>query len=132
MEKKKILVVDDEVGFGRMVKLTLEMTGQYAVVVETKGKRALSVAKKFRPDLIFLDIVMPDADGGEIKACIKSDQSLKNIPIIFLTALISKTEVGDRADSKGFHQYLAKPPTRKQLIECIEEHLGTVAQQTGT
>ncbi len=132
MDKKKILVVDDREAFGRMVKLTLEMTGQYMVEFETKGKRALSSTKKFMPDLIFLDIKMPDADGVEVMFTIKSDASVRDIPIVFLTALPKQSEVDSQHGMIGGRSYLAKPVTKEKLIECIAEHVGPSEEKTGT
>ncbi len=121
MEKKKILFVDDEEKFLRAVKLNLEETGEYEVKTESEGKKALSVAQEFKPDLIFLDIVMPDIDGGEAAHQIRSNENLKNIPIIFLTALAREEEEEIRDGRIGGH-LLAKPVTTERLIECIKKY----------
>ena len=127
MAKKKILVVDDEKAFGQMVKLNLEETGSYEVSVESKGMRALEVARQFSPDLIFLDIVMPDVDGGEIARRIRMDEGLKGIPIVFLTAVVKES---DKIHQEGvlaghLHPCIAKPVTAKKLIDCIKRYLPT-------
>ncbi|HDN85610.1 MAG: response regulator [Candidatus Omnitrophota bacterium] len=122
MEKKKILIVDDEEGFTQMVKLNLEETGKYEVIVENKGKEAIFTAKKFKPDLIFLDIVMPDTDGGEIMQKMHSDEDLKDTPVVFLTALVTEKEVKSQEGIIAGHPFLAKPVTTQQLIECIEKY----------
>lgn len=121
MEKKKILFVDDEAKFVRAVKLNLEETGEYEVRIETEGKKALPAALEFKPDLIFLDIVMPDVDGGEAAQRIKADETLKGIPIVFLTALARQEEEKIRDGSIGGH-LLAKPVTTERLIECIKKY----------
>ncbi len=123
MKKKKILVVDDQKDFVDQMKLILEQTGQYTVRIETKGKKALSTTKKFKPDFIFLDISMPDMEGPEVMSMIKSDESVKDIPIVYLTALITQEEANSRGGEIGGFSYLAKPVGKKQLIECIEEHI---------
>lgn len=74
----------------RNFRLYLEDTGKYKVMVETKGKQAFAAAKKFKPDLIFSDIIMPDRAGEEVAVQIKSDYSLKDIPQVFLTAIVNK------------------------------------------
>ncbi len=123
MKKKKILVVDDRKDFVDQMKLILEQTGQYSVKVETEGRKALSTTKKFKPDFIFLDISMPDMEGPEVMSMIKSDESVKDIPIVYLTALITSDEVNSLGGKIGGRSYLAKPVNKKQLIECIEEHI---------
>ena len=127
MVKKKILVVDDEKAFGQMVKLNLEETGSYEVSVETQGVRTLEVARQFSPDLIFLDIVMPDVDGGEIARRIKMDERLKSVPIVFLTAVVREN---DKIRQEGViaghpHPCIAKPVTAEKLINCIKKYLPT-------
>ncbi|MCD6583951.1 MAG: response regulator [Candidatus Omnitrophica bacterium] len=123
MEKKKILVVDDEESFAQMVKLNLEETGKYEVMVETKGKEVILTAKRFKPDLIFLDIVMPDVDGGEIVQKMKSDEDLKDTPVVFLTALVTEKEVKSQEGVIAGRPFLAKPVTTQQLIEYIEKYI---------
>ena len=125
MRKKKILVIDDEEAFGQMVKLNLEETGEYAVMVETKGAQAFAVTKIFKPDIIFLDIVMPDVDGGEIAHQIESDKELKSIPIVFLTAIIKEDELNSQEGiiAGRPHDFIAKPVTADKLIDCIKKHI---------
>ena len=77
--KKRILVVDDESALTRMVKLNLERTGNYEVRTENQGVKAIPAAMEFKPDLIFLDIMMPDMGGPEISAQLKEDPELAKI-----------------------------------------------------
>jgi len=123
MEKKKILVIDDEKNFGEMVKMNLEDTGRYTVKIETKGIKALDTVKEFRPDLILLDVVMPDIDGGSICHQIKSDEELKDIPIVFLTAIVREEEIAPYNGIIAGHPFIAKPVTVEKLIDCIEKNL---------
>jgi CheY-like chemotaxis protein len=122
MKPKRILIVDDESGFTRLLKLTLEKTGDYLVQEENDGTRAHAAAREFKPDLILLDIVMPKIDGGDVASKIKADPSLSEIPIIFLTAIVSKKEAVS-SDLIGGFPFLAKPVSLETLIHCIEEHL---------
>ena len=78
MEKKKILLVDDEVSFTRLVKFNLEAAGPYDVQVENEGIEALETARRFKPDFIFIDIIMPDVEGSEIARQMKADKLLKD------------------------------------------------------
>ncbi|MEI7732232.1 MAG: response regulator [Verrucomicrobiota bacterium] len=122
-EKKRILVVDDETTFTRMVRLNLEKAGPYEVREENRGRRAAATAREFKPHLILLDVIMPDVDGGEVAALIQADPNLKNIPVVFLTATVSKREVGEAGTQRGGLFFLAKPVTLDQLVDCIEKHL---------
>ncbi|MCX6910246.1 MAG: response regulator [Verrucomicrobia bacterium] len=124
MEKKRILVVDDEVGFTRMVRLNLEQTGTYEVKEVNEGKAALATARTFRPDLILLDVVMPDMDGGDVAASIQQDPILKKVPVIFVTAVVRKREAGSAGMVSGGALFLAKPIGVVELIEAIESALG--------
>src|SRR5712691_3253920 len=92
-QKKRILLVDDEATITRTLKLYLEGTGAYEVRAENRGSAALEAARTFKPDLILLDVAMPDMDGGDVAAQIRGDEALKDSPIVFLTALVKKQEV---------------------------------------
>ncbi len=124
MAKKKILVVDDEAGLTRMLRKNLEATGKYEVREENRGMHAAAAAREFRPDLILLDVMMPDMDGGSVAAQIESDDTLKRTPIVFLTAIVEKGEVAPTGGTIGGHTFLAKPVTFSNLVVCIENHLG--------
>ena len=87
--KKKILVIDDEVSFARMVKLNLEKTGGFEVRAENRAMFALAAAREFLPDLILLDVIMPGMDGGDVSKQIKRDRNLKNTPIIYPNSTVS-------------------------------------------
>ncbi|MGO9376147.1 MAG: two-component system response regulator [Syntrophobacteraceae bacterium] len=120
--KKKILVVDDEVSLTHMVKRGLEATGRYSVMEENQGNRAISTAKQFKPDLVILDVMMPDVDGGDIAARLAETHELKDTPVIFLTAIVTPVETGPTGSFIGHHTFLAKPVQLKNLISCIEKH----------
>ena len=122
MTPKRILIVDDESGFTRLMKLTLEKTGGFLVHEENEADRAHSTARMFRPDVILLDIVMPKLDGGDVAAKLRADEELKHIPIIFLTAIVSDKEASS-SDLVGGFPFLAKPISLDRLIECIEKHV---------
>jgi len=123
MKKKRILVVDDEENFCQMVELNLEETGEYEVRTETKGTKALGSAREFRPDLILLDIMMPDVSGDDVAQLIISDVTTKDIPIVFLTAIVKEHEVADSGGIIGGYPFLAKPVTAEKLIDCIERNI---------
>ena len=121
MPKKRILIVDDDVSVMRVLHLYLEETGRFDVKVQNEGADAIAVARAFRPDLVLLDLVMPDADGAAIAGEISEDPVLKGTPIVFLTALVSHKEVGD-AGQIGGHPFLAKPADPEIVIHYIDRY----------
>jgi CheY-like chemotaxis protein len=125
---KKILVVDDEVGFTRLLQMNLEKTGHYTVRVVNDSTKAMEAARTFHPDLALLDIVMPGLDGGDLVAQMKLDPLLAKIPVIMLTALVGKNEASDDAVlQSGNLIMLGKPVRLNVLIQAIEEQLATAA-----
>ena len=123
MKKRRILLVDDEVSITRALSMYLEEYGDCEVRVENTGSRALTTAREFRPDLIFLDIVMPDADGGALAGLIKADPLLRSTPICFLTALVSRHETSGGPMEIGGHPFLAKPVDPDEVLAFIEAHV---------
>ena len=87
---KRILVVDDEPNFANLLKMNLEATGDYEVCTENRGARALRTALRYRPDVVLLDVIMPDKEGPDVMFQFKSDKQTQNIPIVFLTATVTK------------------------------------------
>jgi len=123
MEKKKLIIIDDEEHFAHLVKLNLEATGNYEVKVENKGIRGYFSVVEFKPDLIFLDIIMPDMEGTTVASQIKADERVKDIPIVFMTATILKEEI-PRDGKIGGYYFISKPVTTEVLVSCIEKVLG--------
>lgn len=123
MDKKRILIIDDEASFTRMVRLNLEKTDKFEVKEENRAGHAVASAREFHPDLILLDVIMPTMDGGDIAATIRKDRNLKHVPIIFLTATVSQREAGTGGLSSGGSLFLAKPVSVDNLVKHIEDHL---------
>lgn len=121
MAKRKILMIDDEVGFTRMVKLNLEASGLFEVEVQNDSLKAVEAAKRFNPDLILLDVMMPEIDGSEVARRIRADGTA--VPIIFLTAAITTEELGASLGTLGGETFLAKPVDTKDLILYIQTKL---------
>ena len=122
-KKKKILVIDDEKDFAHFIKLNLESTNQFEVVTSATGKEGIIQAKTIKPDLILLDIFMPEMDGSMVAECLLDDDSTKNIPIVFLTALVTKRDVGAKGGVIGGRRVIAKPVTPDELISTINSVL---------
>ena len=124
-----ILVVEDSPTQAEQIKYLLEEKG-YAVMVAANGKEGFEVAKKFRPTIIISDIVMPVMDGYELAEKIKKDKDVKNIPIIFVTALTDRKDASRKA-SVVADGYFTKPYDDKYLISKIESLLTVSRQEEG-
>ena len=123
--KKRILVVDDEPDFTTMLKLSLAAHGYYEVMEENSAENARAAARTFDPDLVLLDIMMPDQDGSEVAAALKADPVTRAVPIIFLTALVSSEDAtkGGAACNSGGNTFLPKHIRLDKLMHCIDEKI---------
>jgi DNA-binding response OmpR family regulator len=121
MSPKKILVVDDEVDLVETVRFPLEMEG-FDVLVSYNGEDALSQARKEKPDLIILDLMLPKLDGYKVCRLLKFDERYKHIPILMLTA---KTQEKDKVLGKetGADEYITKPFEMDYLMEKVKAYL---------
>jgi CheY-like chemotaxis protein len=123
MSKTKVLIVDDDMAASRLLGLGLEKTGAFEVKVENSATQAFGRAREFRPNVILLDVCMPGADGGDVAFQIHDDPSLRSIPIIFLTSLVSGHETS-KAVLRGGYEFLSKPASLGKVIESIDRHVG--------
>jgi len=119
--KHTILIVDDNPSNLGVITQCLEERG-YKTLVATDGTIVLRRAQHVRPDLILLDIVMPETDGFEICRQLKADESTRDIPVIFMTAL---TETEDKVSGfrAGAVDYITKPIQQEEVIARVETHL---------
>ena len=120
--KRRVLIVDDQSGFTRVIKLTLEKTGDYEVLEKNTSAGVVATAAEFDPDLILLDVIMPGSDGGDVVALLKEDRRTRDLPVIFLTATVRKQEIDDQGGVIGGYPFLPKPVPAKELIAAIEKH----------
>lgn len=121
IKKRKILVVDDEVTLLEVMKTNLEIEG-FDVVTAMSGETGLVAAVVDEPDIILLDIMMPDTDGWEICERLRADRRTKYIPIIMLTAL-DETHHIVKGFECGADDYLAKPFNNAELFARIRSVL---------
>lgn len=122
---KKILIIDDEAGFTKLMRMNLERDGEYEVRIENHSVHALKTAQEFQPDLILLDLVMPGLDGGDVHALFQADSTLRKVPVIMLTALVAHGETSSGAVAQaGGVAVLPKPVEMATLRSCIRETLG--------
>jgi DNA-binding response OmpR family regulator len=121
MSPKKILIVDDEVDLVETVRFPLEMEG-FDVLVSYNGEDALSQARKEKPDLIILDLMLPKLDGYKVCRLLKFDERYKHIPILMLTA---KTQEKDKTlgMETGADEYITKPFEMDVLMEKVKAYL---------
>jgi len=120
--KKIILIVDDEKDIVDLLKYNLVIENKYDVLTAYNGKEALEILKNNKPDLILLDIMMPEIDGFEVCKKIKSDKSTSNIPIIFLTA--KADEIDEILGLEiGADDYIRKPISTRQVLSRIKSVL---------
>jgi len=122
MERKKILIVDDDEIFLRLVERDLSHAG-YAVLTAKNGKEGVTLAQNEHPNLILLDLDMPVVDGATASQTLKMDSKTKNIPVIFVTSLITKNEERDE-HLRGGNFFMAKPYMPKELLAEIQKHVG--------
>ena len=119
-ENIKVLVIDDEVDFCYFVQKNLIQNGMFDVITATNGKDGIELAKNEYPDIILLDLFMPDMPGEDVAAALKEDPATANIPILYITALATKDDIVDRDENKiGNNYILPKPVRTKKLIETI-------------
>lgn len=116
----KIMVIDDSKTIRRTAETLLKKEG-FEVIVATDGFEALSMVADHKPDLIFLDIMMPRLDGYQTCALIKHHRVFKHTPVVMLS---SKDGLFDRARGRvvGSDNYITKPFTREELLGAIEKH----------
>jgi CheY-like chemotaxis protein len=120
--KPRILIVDDNPRFSHSARLILQESGQYVVCEENDAASAVETARSFGPDLILLDLVMPQLDGAEVAAQVESDWALHGVPIVFVTGLVTRDEArnGQRIDG---HRVVSKPVSSFDLLGAVEESL---------
>lgn len=121
MGMTEILVVDDDIITQNMIKTTLAKAG-YSPLVASNGLEAIKLATERLPSIIILDIMMPGIDGGEVADILRKDPKTREIPVIFLSSLISKQEekIGSKKDIVSF---LSKPYNREMLLNEIRNYL---------
>lgn len=124
--KKKVLVIDDEEDFCFFVRENLSNSGRFDVVIATNGLRGIELAQTEAPDIILLDMVMPDMGGEEILEKLRENRGTAEIPVVFLTALATRQDTGSEIFKKiGDSYFIAKPVRTRELIRAIDGFLGT-------
>ena len=116
---KKILLIDDEPDILQILRSRLAANG-YAIVTAGDGEEGLRVARQERPDLIIVDIMMPRKDGFSFVVDAKSDEILRDIPVVVLTA---KEMMANLLKMEGVRDYIVKPFESEQLLATVRKYL---------
>jgi len=127
--RPKLLIADDEPDAVLILAKTLSARG-YEVTSAGRGRQAIMLAKAEKPDLILLDILMPDMDGTQVAAVLQEDPTTKNIPVIFLTCLITKKtqQIGSPYYDAAKYAFIAKPYDLDKLLAEIDRLIGARVQ----
>lgn len=125
-DKKKIVVADDEPFILSALNDTL--SDEYEVHSASNGREAVKVAEKVLPDLIILDVMMPEMDGLDACKTLKREKSTANIPVILLTAKGQITDI-EKGFKSGADAYVVKPFSPARLLEKVEEIFEKVAMR---
>jgi excisionase family DNA binding protein len=121
--RRKVLVVDDEADFSDMVRDYLVLKGGFEVEVAHSGFQAGYTVARFKPDIILMDILMPDMDGFEVHRRLRSDPETRHIPVIACTAYRDPT-VDARIQEVKFDGFVEKPLKLDALLELVQKQLG--------
>lgn len=121
MLKHRILVVDDDRDVVRLMRGYLEQSG-YVVLVAYNGESAMHVIRRERPDLVLLDIMLPDRDGWDITRTVRSDPTLVHTPIILLTARVTDTDKILGLEI-GADDYITKPYNPREVVARVRARL---------
>jgi DNA-binding response OmpR family regulator len=115
---KKILIIDDEIDFSKLVKRNLELCGDFKVEIAAKGKEGIRLAGRLKPHLILLDILMPDMDGFQVLEKLKENPGTALVPVIILSA---KGDDATRTEalSKDIELFITKPIGSSELKDKI-------------
>jgi len=119
---KRVLVVDDEAYVVRSLGFVLQQAG-YTVLEARDGQQAMEIVLRERPDLVFLDIMLPRLDGIEVCRAIKASGELRSIPVIMLTAKSQETD-REEALAAGADEYMTKPFSPSRAVERANSLLG--------
>jgi CheY-like chemotaxis protein len=137
MKKKKILVVDDELDMRTFITTLLETSG-YRPIVATNGEEGIAKAREHKPAVIILDVMMPKEGGVQMYRELKTDEQLRSIPVIMLSAIAKKTFFHSQKLLNTYRgqvvpepeAYIEKPPETEQLLKVLDDCIGCQQFQT--
>lgn len=124
--KKKIVVIDDEENLCILMKTILEDTGRYRVLCAYDAVRGQRLCEQILPDLIFLDFIMPDRDGGQVIECLRANPKTKNIPVVLISGLGEMIRVQQEGSLSWFPSKFSESrsggqsPAKKWSKFCVD------------
>ncbi len=119
---KQVLVADDDEDMMRLLEVTLTSNDRYVLLIAREGQEALRIAREKKPNVIFLDVMMPRMDGFEVCRALKQDPETKHIKIIMLTALAQERDQ-QKAAELGADGYMTKPFSPIKLMDRLDKLL---------
>lgn len=122
---KRIMIVEDDPDMADIIKLVMEDAG-YETTSIYSGRECLHRIKEVKPDLVLLDIMMPEMDGWEVHRRLKEDEETKDIPIIAVTAKTQSIDKMIGLHVVGVSDYITKPFGRKELVDSVKKVLGEI------
>ncbi len=122
---RTVLIVDDDAGVRTLVRMTLEGS-DYELLEADDGRSALQLARERRPDLVLLDVMLPDLSGIDICRAIKADDDLAPVKVVMLSAKAQAADISD-AETVGADDYFTKPFSPLGLLDKVESMLGASA-----
>ena len=127
--RPKLLIVDDEPDALLILAKTLSARG-YEVITACEGHQAIMLARAEKPDMVLLDILMPDMDGTQVASALQEEQTTRDIPVIFLTCLITKKtqQIGSQYYDAANYAFVAKPYDLGKLLAEIDRLIGERVQ----
>lgn len=120
---KKILVVDDEPDIMEVATVRLKHMG-YEIIPAVDAEEALAILRKDIPDLILLDLLLPNMQGDSFCRKIKSDERLKNIPVILFTASSIRSTIPEKMKEMGADDCIIKPFEPQELLDKVKKYIG--------
>ncbi len=120
--KRKVLIVDDDEDLVELISDVLERDGRFEVRTANNGFDAGMVVKEYRPDLIVLDIMLPDINGKEVCQRVRSDKAMDDVRIICISGMVEEDKVGELR-AAGADDFMHKPFEVEQLIERMRQLL---------
>ncbi len=118
----KVLIVDDDEDMVTLLQLTLENEGRYELLTAREGLEALALVRRERPDVVFLDVSMPNLDGFQVCQAIKADSTTAHAKVVVLTAMAQERD-RKRAEEIGADDFSTKPFSPTALLDKLEELL---------
>ncbi|MFH0797200.1 MAG: response regulator [Candidatus Omnitrophota bacterium] len=119
----KVLIVDDDEKSLKLLEIKLRQMGFENILKADCGHKCLEIARSQRPDLIFLDFMMPGMDGGDVKFEISNDKNLKDIPVIYATAIITQKEVESIGGETTKGIFVSKPYDTEMIEKVLQKVL---------